>query len=179
MIEAKKIDLIGRAGIALLVVAFMAIISHQVVRPFLEAQRHMGDFREAVDLLSEGEEGIERLDRQVRTVRQQIAQSEARLPGAPNLEVFLGEVAELARETQVNIENLKPENVREHRLFRELEVEVRVTGRFAALYDFLNRLEEAEQLSRVEQLRMVSNQLGQPVAAEMRLALYFAPSDRS
>jgi Tfp pilus assembly protein PilO len=178
VMEPKRIDLLGRVALAVMVVAFVAIITRQVLHPFLEARRHLGDFREAVELMSQGEEGIERLDRQVREVRRQISESEARLPGAPNLEVFLGQVAEMARQTHVNLEDLKPQGVREHRLFRELEIDVRVSGSFPAIYAFLNQVEEAEQLSRVEQLRVVGDAVGQPVAAELRLSLFFAPADR-
>jgi Tfp pilus assembly protein PilO len=178
VLAPNRINLIGRIGVSIMLVAFVAIVSRQVIHPLLEARRHMGDFREAVDLLSQGEEGIERLDRQVREVRQQITESEARLPGAPNLEVFLGQVAEMARQSRVSLEDLKPQGVREHKLFRELDIDVRVAGSFPAIYAFLNRVEEAEQLSRVQQLRLVGGAEGEPIAAEMRLSLFFAPADR-
>jgi hypothetical protein len=178
ILAPKRIELVGRIAISAMVVAFVAIVSRQVLQPLLEARRHMGDFRDAVGLLSQGEEGIERLDRQVRDVRRQISESEARLPGAPNLEVFLGQVAEMARQSRVSLEDLKPQNVQQHKLFRELDIDVRVTGSFPAIYAFLNRVEEAEQLSRVQQLRLVGGAENEPIAAEMRLSLFFAPADR-
>lgn len=178
VLDPKKIDLGGQIALAVMAVAFVAIISRQVLHPFIEARRHLGDFREAVDLMSQGEEGIDRLDRQVREVRQQIADSEARLPGAPNLEFFLGQVADMARHTHVNLEDLKPQGVQEHKLFRELAIDVRVSGSFPAVYAFLNQVEEAEQLSRVRQLRLIGDAAGAPIAAEIRLSLFFAPTDR-
>ncbi len=174
----RTIELVGRVTLSVMVVAFVAFVSRQVIHPLLEARRHMGDFREAVDLLSQGEEGIDRLDRQVREVRRQIAVSEGRLPGAPNLEVFLGQVADMARQSRVSLEDLKPQGVRQHKLFREMNIDVRVAGSFPAIYSFLNRVEEAEQLSRVQQLRLVGGAAGEPIAAEMRLSLFFAAADR-
>ena len=156
-------------------VAFAALVSHKVVHPFLASGRHVGAFREAVQLLSAGESDVDRLDAEIRAVSQEIAVSEARLPIDPNLDLFLERLGEMGRKSRIRLERLTPGDVEEHPLYSELKIDVRVTGPFMAVYDFLLRLENADQLSRIEQLKIASLEPRGPCTADMRLALYFAP----
>ncbi|MCK4304781.1 MAG: type 4a pilus biogenesis protein PilO [Candidatus Eisenbacteria sp.] len=175
MIDPKRVDTCGRLGAALLAVVFAALVSHKVVQPFLTSGRHVGAFREAVQVLSAGESDVDRLDAEIRAVAQEIAASEARLPTDPNLDVFLERLGEMGRKSRIRLERLTPGDVEEHLLYSELKIDVRVTGPFTAVYDFLLRLENADQLSRIEQLKIANSEPRGPCAADMRLALYFAP----
>lgn len=176
-ISPKKIDTLGRIFAAVLIVTFGALISHQVIRPFLAAKRSLGSVRAAVRILAPAEGDLDRLMTQIEAVTAEIDASEARLPAAATLDAFLERLGETGRATSVHVEKLTPRSIEEHGQFRELKVDIRVTGKFLAIYAFITRLEETGQLTRVEQMQLVTSETSDICAADMRLALYFAPEE--
>jgi Tfp pilus assembly protein PilO len=177
MKSARTIERCARLIAALMMVAFAALVSRQIVRPFLEARKELGSLREAVEVLSSAESDVDRLTAEIHRVREEIEESEARLPADPNLDGFLERLGELGKETHIRIEKLTPHGIEQRRLFHELQIEVRVSGPFMAIYDFLTRLEHAGQLSRVDVLRILGPRDQDVCSAEMELALYFAPTE--
>lgn len=175
MTDPRKVNALGRLATAALVVGFAALVSQQVLRPFLAAARDLGAFGEAVQILSGGEGDVDRLDAEIRMVSWEIAESKTRLPEEPNLDAFLEQLGQIGKQTRVRVEKLTPREIEDHRLFRKLKIEVHISGGFMAIYDFLIRLEGADQLSRVERLKVVATKTGDGCAADMQLALYFAP----
>jgi Tfp pilus assembly protein PilO len=175
LIDARRVDRFGRIAVALLVVLFAAFAAQQAIRPLLGTRRSLDSFREAIGILAGAEGSVDRLDGEIQAVSEEIRRSRTMLPTELNLDAFLEEVGEVARTTGTRIVTLAPEPAAEHRLFRELMLEVRVTGSYAAIREFLSRLEDGRQLSRVEQLQMAKSGASDEITASVRLALYFAP----
>ncbi len=179
MMDPRRIDIAGRLILALMAIGFAALLSYRVLQPTMTAKRDLDAYREAMEVLAPGQGEVDRLNAEVRLVTEAVRASEALLPRVANLDSFLGQMGTWAREAQVRVENLQPHEVQDHRLFRKLTVDVRVRGQFMSIYGFLNRLEGGQQLLRVEELHMVSSSGQQGLAADMRLALYFAPEEQS
>ena len=180
MIEPGRVDRFGRIAAAVLLVAFSALVAHQAIRPLVGTRRSLGAFQEAVTILADAEGSVDRLDEEIRVVADDIMRSRSMLPPDLNLDAFLEHVGEVAATTGTRIVTLTPHTEAEHRLFRELLLDVRVTGSYPAIHDFVGRLEQGPQLSRVEQLNVsVARGPGDDgLAAHVRLALYFAPGSR-
>jgi Tfp pilus assembly protein PilO len=177
MRDARQIDTLGRLALVALILTFSALVSRQVVRPLLAARRDLGAFRSAVQILSRAEGSLEKIDGEIRQATEEIAAGQALLPQALNLDDFVVRMAGLARATGVRIEAITPREVVEHRHYRERQIDLRVTGSCAALYAFLLRLEQGDQLSRVGELRMVGEPTDARRALELQLALYFSPAE--
>jgi Tfp pilus assembly protein PilO len=174
MAGPKKVDIIGHLLLVLLIAAFAALTTRNVIHPFLEARENVGDFREAVGILSEADGSLDRLDAEIREVAANIAASEASLPRDLNLDAFLEQLGDLAEGTGVRVEQLLPSQMKVHRLFRELVLDVDVSGPFPAINEFLASVEHGDHLSRVSQLTVVGGRGRDLCTAHLRLALYFA-----
>ena len=174
-VKPRQVDLFGRWLFTLCVAAFVVLLVHRGVRPFLRARADLGSFREAARILTDARGTLLKLNGDVNRLSQEVQAGEAQLPRTADLDGFLERLESCARETGVRVEMLSPKTVSDRGLYREQQIDVRVTGPFPHLYRMLNRLEGAEHLSRVEQLRIAGGQDGAPCAADLRLALYFAP----
>jgi Tfp pilus assembly protein PilO len=175
--DARQIETLGRLGLVVLILTFTALVSRQVVRPLLVARHDRDAFHSAAQILSRAEGNLNRVDDEIRQATEEIAAGEALLPRALDLDDFVVRTASLARATGVRLESITPQEVVEHRHYRERGIDLRVTGSCAALYAFLQRLEQGDQLSRVKQLRMVSATTDAQCALELQLALYFSPAE--
>jgi Tfp pilus assembly protein PilO len=179
MFSAERADTLGRVVGALLLLAFVALASQHILRPWLTARRNLSAYRQAVEILSAGEVDLVKLREEIRTSSQALASAEARLPAEPNLDDYLGILGQVGKETRVQIERLSPQATEDFDLYRKLAIEARVTGSFMSVYRFLARLEGGEQLTRIERLQVARRPSQEFCAADIRLALYFAPKEGS
>jgi Tfp pilus assembly protein PilO len=175
VIDARRVDRFGRIAVALLVVLLALFAAQQAIRPLVGTRRSLASFREAIGILADAEGSVDRLDAEIRAVSEELRKSRTMLPEDLNLDAFLQEVGEIGKTTGTRIVALAPEPAAQHRLFRELMLEVRVTGSYPSIREFLARIEGGRQLSRVEQLQMAKSGAGDEITASVRLALYFAP----
>jgi Tfp pilus assembly protein PilO len=179
MTDPRKIDVLGRLATLLFLAAFVLLLVHQGIRPLLQARRNLGSFRQAAEILTDAQGMLDRLDREVETISAQIEAGQAQLPPEPDLEGFLDRLESAAEANRVRIERLTPGALEAEPLFRQQNVEVRLSGAFLEIQDLLAALEDAEQLSRIEELRITSAEPGGPCAAELRLALYCSPREEA
>ena len=178
-IDARRVDLLGGLVTAGLIAVFALLLSTRAVKPYLTARGELGSFEEAVQILTDAEGSVDRLDEEIRRVGAEIEASEALLPRDLNLDSFLEQLGDLAASTGTRIEKLTPYREEEYRLYRALPLEVFISGSFLSVYEFLDRVENGERLSRIEELKIQGDRSGGPCRAEMRLALYYAREEMS
>jgi Tfp pilus assembly protein PilO len=174
MDDPVTVDRIGWVALVGLVTGFLLLIWFQGVRPLNAATQRAATYERAVEVLSGAEGRMTQLSQEVTAVAEAIASSEALLPRELNLDDFLAHIGRLADHAGVRVETLRPGQVRNRELFRELRIELRVIGEFLDVYAFLATLERTDQLARVERLQIVGNP-DTPCAADARLVLYYAP----
>jgi Tfp pilus assembly protein PilO len=179
MNDPERIDIIGHLALILLVAIFGAVTSTQVIQPFMASQKHVKDFREAVSILSEADGSLDELDEEIYRVASAIATSESLLPAEINLDLFLDQVGDLAAHRGVRVEHLAPSQIRQHRLFRELIIEIHVKGPFYSITQFIETLEYGDRLARINNLVMVPVSDSGLCSARISLALYFAPQENA
>lgn len=175
--DPRRLDTFGRIAIALVVTGFTLMIIHLAVRPIYAARGDLSAFQEAVQILSDAEGNLDKLDAEIGRISQDVEKSHAQLPRSVNLDVFLEWVGEIAAQTGVRVERLSPGEPEHQALYRRLHITARIVGRFEGIYDFLIALEQADQLSRVEQLSIVGAPEQIYSAADLTIALYFAPNE--
>lgn len=176
MIAPHRFDTFGRIAVAAVLTAFVLLIVHTVVRPMYATKRDVAAFREAVDILADAEGNVDRLDAEIQRITAEVDRSHAMLPRDLNLKEFLEWLGEMGRESGVRVERLSPGVVDHQTLYRRQPVRVRITGAFGDVYDFLIELERTDQLSRVESLQILGSAGSQQCAADLAIALYFAPA---
>ena len=172
--DPKQVDLVGGLLAAAMIAGLAFLLSVRAVKPYLTARSELGSFEEAVQILSDAEGSVDRLDAEIHRVSAQIAASEALLPQDLNLDSFLEQLGDLAASTGTRIEKLTHFGVEEYRLYRSLPLEVSISGSFLSIYEFLDRVENGKRLSRIEELKVRGRGNGGECEAEMRLALFFA-----
>ncbi len=177
-LEPGKIDVAGRITLVTILAVFGAFLTHKTVMPYLEAKKELNALEDAVSILSDAEGSVTHLNTEIQFVIDEIAKSEALIPTELNLDTFLDQIDGLARKSGARIEELTPHVVREHRLCRELPLEVQISGSFPSLYSFLIELEYGDRLARVEQFEIKKNPGDGSCRAEMQVALYFSKSEQ-
>ena len=65
MNNPRRVDLYGRITVVVLTMAFTGLIFQQAIRPLLSAKQNMDAFREAVEILTDAEGSVERLDSEI------------------------------------------------------------------------------------------------------------------
>jgi hypothetical protein len=177
--DARQIDALGRLALMAIGLLFVALVSRQVVRPLFLARQDLRAFGSAVAILSRAEGRLDLLDEEIRRAGAEIDAGEAALPRTLNLDDFLVQTEGDARACGTRIEAVTPHEVVTHPLYRELGVDLRVTGSCVGLYQFLVRLERGGQLTRVRELHMVGADADGRSALELSLSLYFSPAQEA
>lgn len=176
MIAPHRFDTLGRIAMAAVLTAFVLLIVHTILRPMYTTRRDVAAFREAVEILADAEGNVDQLDAEIQRITTEVEHSHALLPRDLNLKEFLEWLGAMGRETGVRVERLSPGVVDHQALYRRQPVRVRITGDFDDIYDFLIELERNDQLSRVESLQLLGSADSRQCAAELAIALYFAPA---
>jgi Tfp pilus assembly protein PilO len=175
MIDPDRVDTLGHVALLVLLSASAALVAQTEIRPMAATARETADFRAGVETLARADADLEHLNDEIKDVAEALAATDAMLPEAIDLDLFLRGIGDLAERTGVRIERLIPSQVSEHSLFRELVLEMDISGPFAAIGDFLMSVESAPQLSRVDHLRITRDGAGNGCSAKLGLALYYAP----
>jgi Tfp pilus assembly protein PilO len=174
MTNPKGVDKIGRIALIVLIVGFVWLAYQQTIQPLLAARKDLGAFKEAVQILSDAEGSVNRLNGEIDQASRQIAQNEPLLPREIDLDAFLEQLGDLAASTQVRVDRFSPHPLVAQRLYRELPLEVSLSGPFIGVYNFLYQLEKGSRLSRVDRLAIRFNEPQRQCKANMRLTLFYA-----
>jgi Pilus assembly protein, PilO len=175
MIDKSNITLTGKFVCALLVIGTCAFVSHLVVRPYLIARSSLTDLETGISLMKtcQGEMDLLAIELdQATSVEDRIATV---MPQEINLDEFLADLGEFGKSAEVRIDFLSPNELDTTELYRKLNLDIQVTGNFLNIYRFINRLEQVEQLARVEDLRFSTPRGSSSCIASLTLALYFSP----
>jgi len=175
MNDPRRVDIVGHVALVVLAAVFAAGLSRSVVRPFLDSRREAESYRQALSTLSGADWDLDRLDENLDAIEREIEACEAMLPSELSVDVFLGEIGDLAAEEGVTVDHLAPSAVRSHPLYRELLLDIEVTGPFLSIARFVARLEAGDRITRIERLRIEPEPERESCRAEISLALYFAP----
>ena len=173
----KKVDSFGRVTAFVLIAGFLGLAYQQTIRPLLAARQDLSAFKEAVQILSDAEGSVDRLNWEIDLVARQITQSEPLLPKQIDLDAFLEQLGDLAANAQVRVEKFTPHPLVAQRLYRELPLEVSLSGPFLSIYNFLFQLERGNRLSRVDRLAITHADRAEKCEASMRLTLFFASEE--
>lgn len=175
MLEPRKVDILGRTVLILLLAWFAVLTSRQAVQPLMAARQSMGGFREALAILGDAEQTLDRLQSEIMSVSSEIEGSQGQLPQSLGLDEFLVWLGAAAERTRIRADQVTPGKVEDLGLYRHQRLVFRVTGSYAAVHRFLGELEEGRHLSRIEGLRIARLGGGRECIAEIRLLLFFAP----
>lgn len=105
-----------------------------------------------------------------------IATVESRLPDTKEVEVILGQVATVARESRLALPKVRSANPVQAAKYMEQPLELMATGDFDDFYKFLLSVEELERITRVPdmKIRKLDNVDGS-IEASFTLSIYFEP----
>ncbi len=176
MPDQKRIALIAKGLLALLIVVFSVLSSRTAIDPLIKATRERIEYGEAVGYLADAETRMQEIRDERAEAAHAVKETEQRLPGEVNLDAFLGEVGEIAARTGTHIERLRPGEHASRPLFRQLAMDVRVTGPFLSIYEFICELERSQHLTRIQNVTLLGDRMGGECAADMRVALIYAKS---
>jgi len=174
MLSPEKVDTCSRLAFVALVAAFTGLVYFQTVKPLMAARRDLDAFHEAVQILSDAEGSVDRLQFEIRTVAAEIAETEALLPRDLDIDAFLEQLGDIAERAAVRVDQFTPHRARPYRMYRALPLEVHLSGSFPAVNEFLVELDRGSRLTQVERLDLKWSPGLKQCEANMRLALFFA-----
>lgn len=107
-----------------------------------------------------------------------IAMIESRLPSAKEVDVVLGQVAELAKDHHLALEKVKSEKPVSAAAYREQPLGMVITGNFTGFYSFLLDVERLERITRMPKLNIERiNEVDGAMKAQFTLSIYFEADD--
>ncbi len=114
--------------------------------------------------------------------RESIAMIEAKLPSEQDVEGILDEIWQITASNDLTVKKVRTRASKPASLYRELPLEMVVTGQFDGFYEFLLELENLPRITRIHEMqidRTKSNSRLQPdlqtraMKAEFTLSIYF------
>ena len=107
---------------------------------------------------------------------------EAKLPSEQDVEGILDEIWQITSSNDLTVKKVRTKASKPASLYRELPLEMEVTGQFDGFYEFLLELENLPRITRIHEMhiqRTKSNSRLQPdlqtlaMKAEFTLSIYF------
>ena len=89
MMNPKKVDTFGRVTALVLIVGFLGLAYQQTIRPLLAARKDLGAFKEAVQILSDAEGNVDRLNWEIDLVGAKIYNGSFTYYNENNRDTFL------------------------------------------------------------------------------------------
>jgi len=152
--DTRNIDLLS-AGIliVLLVVGYFAFLKNGWAK--------LTDLREQEAVLSENvsstgdmDRELERIDREIDDIQQNLEAFERRLPQEKRIYDFLVEIDELAKRNNVQLESITPGQLEKGRLYSRVPITISANSGFKDFYTFLYQLENILRITMTESLRV-------------------------
>lgn len=125
---------------------------------------------------------IDNLGLAIEEGRESIAMIEAKLPSEQDVEGILDEIWQITASNDLTVKKVRTKASKPASLYRELPLEMVVTGRFDGFYEFLLELENLPRITRIHEIRLQRTketsrlQTNVPVGAmraEFTLSIYF------
>jgi type IV pilus assembly protein PilO len=111
-------------------------------------------------------------------IKSTIDMIEARLPSAKEVDVVLGQVAEIALGHDLVLEKVKSNKPLTAAAYMEQPLEMVITGDFEGFYSFLLDLEQLDRITRMPKLDIKrSSEMDGDMKAEFTLSIYFESGD--
>lgn len=102
---------------------------------------------------------------------------ESRLPGTKEVEVVLGQVSSIARESRLTLPKVRSANPIAAAHYMEQPLEMITTGDFDDFYQFLLKVEEMERITRIPDMKVKKvDDVDGSIEATYTLSIYFEPS---
>jgi len=102
---------------------------------------------------------------------------ESRLPSDKEIEVVLGEVADMARESDLELPKVRTRRPVPSSSYMEQPLEMTIRGDFEDFYSFLLKVEEMDRITRMPNLKVKKlDKVDGTMEASFTLAIYFEPN---
>jgi len=119
------------------------------------------------------------LERTNKEIAEGIALNEARIPSTKEVDVVLEQVANLARESRLNIPKIKAQPMLSTSKFKEQPLEMTVTGDGDDFYEFLLSIEKLQRITRILDMKLErSKDTNGAIEAQFVLSIYFQTEDQ-
>ena len=118
--------------------------------------------------------------------RESIAMIEAKLPSEQDVEGILDEIWQITASNDLTVKKVRTKASKPASLYRELPLEMVVTGQFDGFYEFLLELENLPRITRIHEIhlqrtkntsRFQQEVLPGAMKAEFTLSIYFESGD--
>lgn len=90
---------------------------------------------------------------------------------------FLGQVATLARESELLLEQFRPGNVEEAGEYQQLEIELTASGTHTSICRFLDGLQRLPRMCRVPELHIDASKDTEVFPVSLKVLIFFATDD--
>lgn len=142
----------------------------------MEARKEIEHKERMLEKLDEATRMTEDLERANVEIAEGIAVVESRLPTNKEVEVVLRQVADLARKSRLDFNNIKTTKPLPASRYMEQPLEMTMAGDFTAFYDFLLKLEQLDRITRMPELTIKKDDGADgTMEASFTLSIYFEP----
>ena len=171
----------GKTGVVLGCAVVALVFTLGALRPDAGAAAQMHrDARTFCDTVNERTQRLQKVGdtrRELATLDGALAAFDAAIPPDQQIGAFLEKLDQIARESGLSDKSVKPADPVIGAQVACLPIDVNVTGRFAAMYEFLQRVESLPRVARIQRLELSgADEAGDELVASMTMHVYFRPS---
>jgi len=157
------------------------VFSAGALRPDLGSNRRLryeaGALRASVDQRSARLEAASALRQSSAELAEDLAAFAQAIPRNQQIGAFLEDLDLIAREVGLSGKSVRPAEAIRTAELQCLPLDISVTGRFAALHEFVRRVEALPRVARVQRLELASREIpSEELVASVTLYVFFRPT---
>ncbi len=103
-------------------------------------------------------------------LKSKVARVDAKLPNQPEIGEFLKETEQLARQSGINVAGIQPLATRNKDGYREILIELKVSGTYLNLLEFMKQLEDGRRFNSVVNIHIQAKH--EKLDMKIQLAIY-------
>jgi Tfp pilus assembly protein PilO len=164
---------LASATVTGMVVLFYTSLFSPFARKYEVYEREISVFRSTLASASVTREARESLTTEVHNLETVLTNVRERIPNSPNETLFLKQMTEAARKTNVTIRAYNRGSIQEFATYSQLEVHIAGDGGYEPICRFIEQLSQLSRITAIEELKISVRAGDKSYPMEMRLLLFF------
>jgi Tfp pilus assembly protein PilO len=153
--QTKMLDAGFAAGIITLLLGSFLLLFRPALQRVSSLRQQTRVLTQQLELSSQVRTGLGHIQAEVAAVEQQLAAFHEQLPLEEQLDTYLRQIDQIAKQTGFNVTLIKPGTIQHQELYSQLPITISAASPFPEFYRFLGELHDLPRLTKIDALSVV------------------------